>query len=510
MRTCRRPFDRFEDYATNAKLDVSAKTGRERCSMPTYHDLDGFDMVYALTDQTINSQFKLLWALGVLPSSWNASIKNGLYSIDAQLGTPSFSLDTKDKSASNVNLVLPLSTGTFNYASVEFDDDGNPVVKRQKSDISGSTLQLTSSLRLADIAASYSDASHIPAEVKAQLDAFDDSMFDIQHLFMDLEDANLLNTFQFNTNGRIDMTQPELVGRVRDLIQAYVNGIKNSGNPYILGYSVTNSQSEGSDATWKPTGATFSTYPDGAYPLRSSLNYLLETNNKPVPVGNVGIFTSNWVTQDNVQGTFVFSQALVLDLVLGALAKALNISTDSFSAGANGDFTATIANDIQGNTTVTVSPVAGTNTIDVAFHATFRKEMYDKAGSDIGYVDGWINWVSTMTFTVDSKTHDVNVDVTNSQPQTQKNDHPNSLGQFEDFLAIFADFIISVFTFGQVQNLFEDMIKEDWTTNLSTNLGVAFQGVRTRIVLPAGSELIYKDVRFLSDGTMLLTTTIQD
>ena len=136
--------------------------------------------------------------------------------------------------------------------------------------------------------------------------------------------------------------------------------------------------------------------------------------------------------------------------------------------------------------------------------------MYDRAGSDIGYVDGWINWVSTMTFTVDSKTHDINVSVTNSQPQTHKDDHPNALGQFEQVLAIFADFIITIFTFGQVQDLFEDMIKEDWTTNLSTNLGVAVQGVRTRIVLPAGSELIYKDVRFLSDGTMLLTTTIQD
>jgi hypothetical protein len=478
--------------------------------MLTYHDLDGFDMVYALTDQTINSQFKLLWALGVLPSSWKASIKNGLYSIDAQLGTPSFSFDPKDSSARNVNLILPLSKGTFNYASVEVDDDGNPVVKRQKSDISGSTLQLTSSLRLADVAASYADASHIPAEVKAQLDAFDDSMFSIQNLFMDLEDANLLNTFQFNTNGRIDMTQPELVGRVRDLIQAYVNGIKNSANPYILGYSVTNKHAEGSDATWKPTGATFSTYSDVAYPLRSSLNYLLETANKPVPVGNVGIFTSNWVTQDNVQGTFVFSQELVLDEVLDALTSALPVSKDSFSASANGDFTATFANDIQGNTTVTVSPVAGTNTIDIAFHATFRKEMYDKAGSDIGYVDGWINWVSTMTFTVDSKTHDINVAITNTQPQTHKDDHPNALGQFENVLAVFADFIITVFTFGQVQDLFEDMIKEDWTTNLSTNLGVAVQAVRTRIVLPAGSELIYKDVRFLGDGTMLLTTTIQD
>ncbi len=478
--------------------------------MITFHDLRGFDMVYAVTEQTISNQFKLLWALGVLPTSWKASIKNGLYAIDAQLGVPSVNLNTGDSSARKVDLILPLTEGTFNYASISLDKDGNPVVKREEIDISGSTLQLTSNLSLAEIAASYKEASNIPAEVKAQLSHFDESMFSIQHLFMDLEDANLLNTFQFDTDGRVDMTQPEIVGNVRDLIQAYINGLKGSGQPYILGYSVTNKKPEDSDATWKPTGVTFSVYSDAAYPLRSSLNYLMETRGKKIPTGGAGIFDHNWVTTGDVEGTFVFSQELVLHRVLDELAKVLGCSTDSFSAVNDSHFTATLKNNIDGKTTVTVSPVTGKNSINIQFHATFKKEMHDEAGSKIGYVDGWIDWVSAMSFTVDTKNHTVNVKVTNSEPKTHKNDHPNFLGKLEKGLAIFADFIVKIFTFGQVKDLFENMIKGDWSKGISVNVGVAVQGVRTRIILPAGSQLFFKDVSFMGDGTMLLSTTVKD
>jgi hypothetical protein len=327
---------------------------------------------------------------------------------------------------------------------------------------------------------------------------------------MNLEDVNLLNNFQFNTNGSIDMTQPELIGHVRDLIQAYVNSLMNSENPYILGYSVTDKKVERPDATWNPTGGSFSVYSDAAYPLRSSLNYLLETRNKPVPGSGEGIFTSNWVTRDDVQGAFVFSQELALNKVLDQLSTALSISTDSFTATDNRLFTATFNNDIKGQTTVSVSPVAGANTISIAFHVSFEKDMYDEAGSYIGYVDGWINWVSAVTFTVDSKNNTINVSVTNSQPQTYKADHPNALAEVERVLATFADFILSVFTFGQVKDLFENMVKADWSSNINANIDMAIQNIRTRIILPAGSQLFFKDCRFTDDGTMLLTTTIKD
>jgi hypothetical protein len=478
--------------------------------MLTYHNLDGFDMVYAVTEQTINNQFKLLWALGVLPSNWKASPKRG-YSIDAQLGTPSVNFDTGDSSARKVNLVLPLTKGTCAYNTVDFDENGNPVATPHHVDISGSKLQLTCNLSKAPITEDqYAGAPHIPSEVKGQLDKFDDSLFSIEHLFMDLEDAHLLNNFDFITNGRVDMADPAVVSQVRSLIQAYIEGLKKPGaNPYILGYVVTDRKAVGSDATWKPTDVTFSTYSDKAYPLRTSLNYLLETAHNPLPGGNAGIFTSNWVKQDNVQGTFVFSQKLVLNQVLDALAKALpKLSKDSFSANPdNNQFTATFGNDVGGKTTVTVSPKAGTNTIEIAFHATFNKGVYDKAGSYIGYVDGWINSVSTLTFTVNSKTNDINVSVTNSQPQTHQEEHRNSLGWFETYAgAIFA----AITANPAALIVFLNLSLEDWNIKVKTAIDLKLDPAQQRIILPGGSELFFKDLSFQSDGTMLLTTTIKD
>jgi hypothetical protein len=477
--------------------------------MLTYHNLDGFDMVYAVTEQTINNQFKLLWALAVLPSSWKASPKRG-YSIDAQLGTPSVNFDTGDSSARKVNLVLPLTKGTCDYNTVDFDDDGNPVATPHHVDISGSKLQLTCNLSKAPITKDqYTGAPHIPSEVKEQLDKVNDSLFSIEHLFMDLEDAHLLNNFDFITNGRVDMTDPAVVSQVRSLIQAYIEGLKKPGaSPYILGYCVTDNKAEGSDATWKPTDVTFSTYSDKAYPLRSSLNYLLETQNKPLPGGNAGIFTSNWVKQDNVQGTFVFSQGLVLKKVLDAIAKALpKVSEDSFSANAdNSHFTATFGNDVGGKTTVTVSPKAGTNTIEVNFYATFDKRAKDRGGSDIGNVDGWSNQVSTLTFAVDSKTNDINVSVTNSQPTSDWKIHPNALGWFEDVLVGLAG------GFGGLEAMkyFLGLLLEDWNIKVETAIDLKLDPAQQRIILPAGSKLFFKDLSFLSDVTMLLTTTIKD
>jgi hypothetical protein len=483
--------------------------------MLTYHNLDGFDMVYAVTEQTINNQFKLLWALGVLPSSWKASPKRG-YSIDAQLGTPSVNFDTGDSSARKVNLVLPLTKGTCDYNTVDFDDDGNPVATPHHVDISGSKLQLTCNLSKAPITKDqYTGAPHIPSEVKEQLKKFDDSLFSIEHLFMNLEDAHLLNNFKFITNGRVDTTDPAVVSQVSSLIQAYIEGLKKPGaSPYILGYAVTDKKAEGSDATWKPTDVTFSTYSDKAYPLRTSLNYLLETQNKPLPGGNAGIFRSNWVKQDNVQGTFVFSQGLVLKNVLGAIANALpKVSENSFSANVdNSQFTVTFGNDVGGKTTVTVSPKAGTNTIEIAFHATFNKNAYDWAGSKIGTVDGWINQVSTLAFTVDAKTNDINVSVTHSPQQTHQANHPNDLGKFESWVAENADAIVpsvAVIAPGSLK-LFKDITEAPWKNKVSTAMDIMLDPAQQRIILPGGSELFFKNLSFQSDGTMLLTTTIKD
>jgi len=479
--------------------------------MTTFTNLNGFDMVYAVAERTINSQFKLLWALGIFPSTWTASTNGGLYAINATLGIPSVELNIGDASSHKVKLSIPLASAKLDYASISLDGNNNPVVTRSTTDVSGSTLRLTANLGLAELASSYATAGHIPAEVKAQLNAFTPSMFSMSQLFMNLEDANLLDSWEWDTNGKVNLNQPEIVGHVKDLIKAFLGGIDKDKNPYILGYSVTDKTPEASDVTWKPTGVTFSVFDDAAYPLRSSLNYLLETRGKPAPTSPLaGIFPANWVRADDVQGAFAFSQELAMGQILNAVAAAAKVSPGVFSASTPGVFTATIPNEISGNTTITVAPVAGTSSVTASFHATYSKDMHDKAGSYIGYVDGYIAWTTTVTFTVDSKNHTIAVTAANSPVQTTKDDHPNALGKFEHVLSVFADFIISVVTFGQVNDVFQNMVAGDWQTHIGTSLGTTMAGVKTRIVLPAGSQLIFKGATFTPDGTLMLTTTVQD
>jgi hypothetical protein len=478
--------------------------------MAQFNNLNGFDMVYAVTEQTINAQFKLLYAMEILPGEWKATLQNGLYVIDAQLGCPSVSLNTGDSSSRKALMTIPLTTASFTYASIGLDANGNPVVEKATKDISGSKLKLKINVSLAEIAATYKDAAHIPQSVKDQLQNFDDSMFNLQHLFLNLEDADLLDSFEFDTNGIVNTNQPELIRQVRSLLESFINTKKGSENPYILGYSVVNKRPDPVEPTWKPTGVTYSVYTDAAHLSRSSLNYLLETAGKPVPGSGAGIFNHNWVNSDEVQGSFVFSQELILTKLIESLARVLHMPSSVFKNNNANEFFANAPNDIGGITVCTVTPISNSNTIQVKFNNHYKKNMHDQAGSYIGYIDGEINWVSTIHYDVDSKNNSIKVSVTNSDPTTTKNDHPNALGKFERVLAIFADFIISIVTFGQVNDVFQNMIKTDWSANITSGLETGVKDLTTRIIMPAGSELMFKDTRFYSDGSLMLTTTIKN
>lgn len=479
----------------------------------TYQNLNGFDMVYAVSQQTINAQLQLLWAMDMLPTTWKAEAAEGLYSIDAELGCPVVDFNTGDSSSRTAKLTMPLTKASFHYAKIVIED-GKPTVVQTTKEINGSSLSFFVNMSLAELASTYQNQDSIPDEVKRQLEQFDTSMFSIQHLFLNFEDANLLKSFDFQTNGAIPTDQPELTGQIRNLVEAFIDTIKGNDNPYIFGYYAVDKISEPSQATWQPTGCTYSIYSDAHFASRSSINYLLVTDHKTVPGSGAGMFQHNWVMSDQVEGSFVLSQALVMDPLLQSLANMLSIDKTQFSPTNNNQFFVSFESRLdkntKGKTTCTLVPLVGTKQMAVYFNIDYNTVMHDLAGSYIGYVDGTIKWTTTLTFEVDTIKSSVNVSAKNSEVITTKKDHPNALGKFEHALAVFADFIITVFTFGQVDDVFQDLIRKDWQKTINTGYSTQMNSMKARAILPGGSEIMFKDAQFYENGSMIVATTVKN
>lgn len=333
-------------------------------------------------------------------------------------------------------------------------------------------------------------------------------------MFLNFEDANLLKSFDFQTNGAIPTDQPELTGQIRNLVEAFIDTIKGNDNPYIFGYYAVDKISEPSQATWQPTGCTYSIFSDAHFASRSSINYLLVTDHKTVPGSGAGMFQHNWVMSDQVEGSFVLSQALVMDPLLQSLANMLSIDKTQFSPTNNNQFFVSFESRLdkntKGKTTCTLVPLVGTKQMAVYFNIDYNTDMHDLAGSYIGYVDGTIKWTTTLTFEVDTIKSSVNVSAKNSEVITTKKDHPNALGKFEHALAVFADFIITVFTFGQVDDVFQDLIRKDWQKTINTGYSTQMNSMKARAILPGGSEIMFKDAQFYENGSMIVATTVKN
>jgi hypothetical protein len=484
--------------------------------------LSGFDLVYAVTQHTINKQLQLLSVESVLPTEWTYNDPGKQYSIDAGLGIPVVNMVTGDSSSRKVQISFPLTGGTFNYLTIGFDKNQNLAIVPKTTNVTGWQLILTINLSLAEITAqAISDHKKIPQAVKEQLSAFTDDMYDIRHLFLNFEDADLVDSYQLvapHDRPNPDLNDPNVIGQVKNLIQALLNNLKGSDNPFIFGYAVNDkpanlsndpkSQPPSSNADFKPTGTTYSVYPEPMNVDRSTINFLSVTKGREVPGAGYGIFTHNWVTANDVQGSFVIAQDLIMSKLLPALAKVMSANPSDFqSSGAT--LSLSNPNDVGGTISCTITPNAWSNSITAAFYSTFNREVYDRTGKDIGYVDGHLQWTTTIAFSFD-RDDNLSVAVTNSPLLQQSQNHPNALGQFEQFLAVFADAILKAVSFGQAPSLFENLVNKDWSVNINADLSVIGSAIKNRLVLPAGSKFFFKDAIVSPEGHLIMTVTIKN
>jgi hypothetical protein len=157
------------------------------------NQINGYNMVAAITQSTINMQFDLLWTMldtEHQTMKWSFSTEDediGLtlnFSFEGTMDAPQVILGTNQAPNFQVKLCINIPNGTLTYGAKKtksvpikgwkyvFDVDVNFVAIKQE--------------RIKNNMA-------VPVVVKDMLDYFTDDQFTIRHLFMNFQDSNIAN-----------------------------------------------------------------------------------------------------------------------------------------------------------------------------------------------------------------------------------------------------------------------------------------------------------------------------
>lgn len=194
----------------------------------------------------------------------------------------------------------------------------------------------------------------VPNLVSDQLYRFMDSMFSINHLFMDFESADLMRFVPAHTSVTPPAPPPDpaapppstpgQVGEAAfvEFMQFYLTNLVAAGNPFVLGYSLTTDSSTKypDDANvpdeLKPVGTTYSVYydpdplpvpvlgapadapvasPDPRIGALSNVNFVLATKGgKGAILGSPGNFDTNWLSRDDqCDAKMIYSHTVLVE-----------------------------------------------------------------------------------------------------------------------------------------------------------------------------------------------------
>ncbi|WP_027084485.1 hypothetical protein [Cohnella panacarvi] len=269
-----------------------------------FHSLNGVDMVAAITQDTLNYHWSKLFKKGIFSSSLSIDTGSSGIKLNAKLNAPIVQFNKSAVQATSL-LVLSMSSGTFTYQ----EGTGSHHV-----DFKNWVYAFDVSLSLAVVNGEDLKRSDVvPDAVSDQLKAFNNSLYSIQHLFVDFQNTDFtsydpsLTQLPFPDNSTIT---PDQLEQFQQALASYFSSLQGAYNPYVLGYCVsqlpnhTGLQPE----TFTPTSYNFSTFSDPSTPGLSTLNYLIMTQEKIFPSNTMaGVYFENWVTSSDYDGKFIVS-----------------------------------------------------------------------------------------------------------------------------------------------------------------------------------------------------------
>lgn len=290
--------------------------------MSSTSNLNGYDEVLAITQNTINSQFSLICPpdnSGPIFRTWNFSDpkdSSGWSGLDVtQMDPPTVSALQADGTyiQNQLSFSLHLVSGTFKYY-----DFGSQAT----APIDNWTVTFQAPLNNVQI----NSASDLSAKVTASDAAaktltdnyLDQSYFTIEALATMIEDANVLSG-TVTATGNIDSN---LIGPLLQTVNDYLSGLQDGGTPFVLGYPVTSSNPSAAMPEipdFTPTSIEFSETPfpynydqsndggeDAITKGLATINYLMMAGSgNPAPTDATRFtFNHNWITNNDYQGSF--------------------------------------------------------------------------------------------------------------------------------------------------------------------------------------------------------------
>lgn len=144
----------------------------------------------------------------------------------------------------------------------------------------------------------------VPGFVEDQLNNFMSNMFDVNHLFMNFQSTDLMKFDPDKTDAGAAKDQG--VEQLVIFMNFYLKWLTETGNPFILGYSITQNDQTAVPAeekvpdSIKPTGTTYTMFHDNTYQHLSTLNFALVTKGGYGTIkSSVDNFESNWISPDD-------------------------------------------------------------------------------------------------------------------------------------------------------------------------------------------------------------------
>jgi hypothetical protein len=281
-----------------------------------------FDMVVSITEKTINDQLTHLLRMGTIHPELiitrQLNKKTRKYEFERLESTDDIELD-EDGVPTSATIAVGIhpqinisSSGKIVTFILKFTDgyawfwEGfGGEAEMVKYDATGWQYAVTINMDLKQLQKDdLAKNVKVPGFVEDQLNNFMSNMFDVNHLFMNFQSTDLMKFDPEKTNAGAAKDQG--VEQLVLFMNFYLKWLTENGNPFILGYSITqNDQTTvAADAkvpdSIRPTGTTYTMFHDNVNQNLSTLNFALVTKGGYGTIkSSVDNFENNWISPDD-------------------------------------------------------------------------------------------------------------------------------------------------------------------------------------------------------------------
>jgi hypothetical protein len=507
--------------------------------------LNGYDLVLAISQNTLNNQFFLLLAEGTIDSRIDIAYAPALpdLALHAQINAPTVQLVMQPASPLQAVFNINLKSGTFTYMDYAL----TPPL--QTADVSGWVFSMVVDLTQMSINSTQPEGLVVSADAQNQLGKYvGDAAFSLRALFLDFDNVNLSTVSV--TAGDVKMQPSDArYPWVLTAIQQLIANIKSSGNPYILGYHAASndptqttpqvpllastSMQFVSDQYNYPAGST-----DHSQDGLSALCYVTMTANKavPYPDNKVPSFSWNPIPAAAVQGCMfidnaTFNRGYVMGAVLPVLSAALQSGvawtqtgnswtlTDNRNDGSQNDGHGPVVGsdsgilDIYGlhtdNRTCTLTLNTKTSVDNQLVYdgtGSFyrRLDLYEKP-LGIWAHDAWTSSTLPFTFTL-TLTAGADGSITAKLVPKQGS---SSQDNWANFVVKATDVIGQLFNASledQLQKIDDSYtaFEQGQFSQFSSGTAQAFQALSEQLILPAPKQFYYSNIALNSENDVVL------